>query len=87
MRAKYVIFDGSLCTRTFIFGNETQHKEMAQLMAAVYPGIIPVSAGFVSITEVDSLTDEVKVWGKSDSLNLSSRPEDERIIKNSIKLY
>ena len=87
MKAKYVIFEGACGTRTFIFGNETQHVEMARLMSAVYPGIKPVSAGFCSISEVEWNRDEVKAWGKSESLNLGSRPEDEGIIRSSIRHY
>jgi hypothetical protein len=79
MTAKYVIVNG----RAIVFSAAIVHKTM------VKPFETAEGAGFVRFFakvdvngEVESV--EAHAFGKSESLEVSSRPEDSRIITNQI---
>lgn len=67
MQMKFVIFQDDMGLKPVVFPRDIIHVEMVN----VCPGII-VSAGFVDITTKE-------IWGSSNSIGISSRPEDVEI--------
>ena len=67
---KYVIFKRGDLKHVVLCADHTSHSSL------MVEGAKPVSAGFVSITDKG-----VSCFGSSDSLNLSSKPEDDILVK------
>lgn len=70
---KYIIFTGTLHAEPVIFPMVQQHDDMAEALKDRCGK--PVSAGFVDITD-----GVMSAHGESDSLGISSRPQDSQII-------
>lgn len=70
---KYIIFDGRLNETPIIFSDREIHFDVAK---ALIPAFGPVvSAGFCGFTESGW-----EVHGKSVSLGVGNRPEDQKIL-------
>lgn len=77
--AKYIITDNPVWgERAIIFDNGFAHNEFKNLN--------PISAGFVDIKSNNGVV-EVSCYGKSTSLRLDSRPEDDAIVLRSLQLH
>lgn len=77
MQMKYIITDKNAFA---IFSDTQSHTDMARGMWGE-----PVGAGFCTIqAEADSSRANVHCFGKSTTLHLESRPEDENIINYKI---
>ena len=83
MKLKYVVFDEAF---PVVFGEYAQHSEVKIGLACK-----PTSAGFFTMTEVDtpdgskfcsSRMIEVNLYGESVSLNLKPKPDDKRVLEN-----
>lgn len=74
---KYIIFEGRLHAEPLIFTTTQEHAELARVMEPTLGK--PVSAGFLDLT-----LGEVSAYGRSDSLDIESRPEDSLIINKLI---
>lgn len=71
----------------FIFPDDVVHAEMAQSVVAPLARMTgamakPVSAGFISMT-----TEGWRCFGKSESLHLESRPEDNDLLRLHLKRH
>lgn len=74
---KYVLFAAPGCVgHVFVFDDTFKHTDVAQMMRNTFCGIIPISAGFISIDRSD-YEKPVTVWGESISLGLKSRGEED----------
>ena len=75
MDSKYIVFNGpGSGLFPVIFPPNVKHSMIASAMHERYPGIEPVSAGFVSL----SLASEYfNCYGESQSLKLGSDPEQD----------
>ena len=62
-----------------VFPEGITHSVIVEQLQKVYPGLVPVSAGFVSLTEDGFVT-----YGKSESLHLTSRPYDADIFDEEL---
>jgi len=70
MDTKYIIFNGPGSGEfPVLFPQHIKHSMMAQCVMSSYPGIIPVRAGFVSLSIGG---DYFNCYGKSKSLELES---------------
>jgi hypothetical protein len=69
--AKYIIWDDGLAECAIVFNNHLTHADMALQL-----NINPISAGFVKFDG-----NEIMAFGESVSLQLKSRQEDSRIIR------
>lgn len=83
-RTKYVVIEQMGALVPIIFSNLMSHDTFKHLR--------PKSAGFayiavVGMTGNDRLAMRVSVSGKSDSLNLGSRPEDAELIRKAVVWY
>lgn len=68
MRTKYIIFDGKY---PIILSEESSHNEVSDL------GRKPTSAGFVNFfSEMGEV--DVYCYGRSESLNIGSNPDNDR---------
>ena len=76
-RCKYVMFDWQTGEVPILFPSQIGHNEIVQMVKSVYPGIEPVSAGFVSPDKT--------CYGESVSIKLSSRKVDTNIVKIMFK--
>ena len=95
-RIKYIIMEVSDGETTeilpIVFPCNLVHKEMYRAARNSYYGTIGgartiycVAAGFISIDESIPLSEEsIEVFGKSETLNVSSRPEDAKLIYNML---
>lgn len=72
-RCKYVMFDWGSSEVPILFPAHIGHNEIARMIQSVYPGIPPISAGFVSHDQ--------KCYGMSSSLKLHSRKIDTAIVR------
>lgn len=79
---KYVVIRAKMGNLTreipIIFPNDLTHKDVARAVVKMIPEAkdgVPVSAG-----EVNSFALGAKPFGKSVTLGLSARPEDEQLI-------
>lgn len=86
MKAKYVIFDIDGLEQPIVFPELITHRDLAMRIRGE-----PVSAGFVVLTTTTvEGTIEPKAeagyycYGRSESLNLDSRPEDSDILNKLI---
>lgn len=75
MESKYIIIDNDLQVFAVCFPGFIEHAQMA----SHWPKEYCIRAGFMTITD-----DDVNVYGKSTSLNLSSDPSDAIVIKRSL---
>lgn len=74
---KYIIVENEFGIEVaLVFDGTLIHKEVAHRLRA-----IPVSAGFVYFT-----VNGARCHGRSESLNLDGRPEDEAIINKSLNI-
>lgn len=71
MKIKYVIIDG---ISPVIFSSGIPHKDLQKL------GTI-TAAGFLKFYSMDSRDIDIAVYGKSESLEMHSQPEDAEVIK------
>jgi len=76
MELKYVITDKNCFA---IFSTTAEHRDVATGLWGK-----PMGAGFCTIAEGNVRHCNVHCYGKSVSLNLSARPEDEEIINHKI---
>lgn len=68
---KYVIFEEpSGVEYPIVFPDLVKHDFIVQCVNTAYPGIKPISAGFCNVSG--------EAWGKSISLNMKSRPIEDR---------
>ena len=77
--AKYVIIRGGLFgqERAIIFDRDLSHNQFDDAIAA----------GFVSFSENEDGHILVKTFGKSESLDLSSRPEDALLVCHALNAF
>lgn len=78
-RIKYVIVKEAGFEIPILFSHLMEHSRFRHWGG----GDKVVSAGFVGVYNKKMVL-SVSVWGKSDSLNIASRPEDAEIIKQSL---
>lgn len=71
-KMKYVVVDTGLVDAIIVFPDVIQHNQFA-----MFPGEI-LSAGFISMNSDGKWS----CWGKSVSLGLNSRPEEDSAIAN-----
>lgn len=77
MRAKYVMFQDELGTKTFrLFPSLQDHSDLAREVRSHKPGLTPVSAGFVTFNRDDGFI----AYGMSVTLKLTSDPDDSKIM-------
>lgn len=88
MPLKYVIVETDLGDCSVVFGSALAHDAVARAMVRELGGSV-VSAGFCNLREDDGsgYPAEYKTcaYGGSTSLDLVSRPEDERILEITLK--
>lgn len=71
MKMKYVVLDDGLNDNIIVFPETIQHSSFAMFSGTI------LSAGFISYTD-----GKWSCWGKSISLGLDSRPEEDSDIAN-----
>jgi hypothetical protein len=75
---KYIVYDH---WKVILFSEHLPHAEVDRVLRENFKDLRrPTSAGFCSIEN-----GKVKVFGKSESMNLSSRPDDIEIIEHAIQ--
>jgi hypothetical protein len=75
--AKYIVTYHNRFETIFMFPNFVTHVEFAERMS-VHPTAI-LSAGFVVLTTDELGNPTVSTYGKSESLDIKSRPEDKNL--------
>jgi len=83
-KCKYICgtLPGSNVPDAIIFPSTITHADMAQ-----WTGMTVLGAGFVSIdTSEYGVKVQVSPYGRSESLDIDSRPQDEKFIKRSLNL-
>lgn len=72
---KYIIVDDGMMEKPVIFDDATDHSQMASDLFGFKKDV--VSAGFVSFSK-----DGLQCYGRSVSLNIKSRPEEDSKLIN-----
>jgi hypothetical protein len=79
MRWKYIVFDTHMAGVTpLLFPEHVSHADLKN----AFQGAPIVSAGFVDFNDVEG---KLHCTGKSDTLGVCSRPEDEVLVNRLIK--
>lgn len=79
-KLKYIRFETRLADSVFLFPTWENHADVAARL-----GYKPVSAGFVRVTVDDQGVIQVHTYGRSESLNMESDPEDAQLIRFMLK--
>ena len=77
MNIKYIVFKKDNGDFPVIFPAMIKHSMIAESIQSKYPGIVPISAGFV-----EALPGRWISYGKSASLKLKSNPEIDNDLLN-----
>jgi len=77
--AKYVMFDWPTCSYVpILFPPCVRHSDIVKMVKEVYPGVEPISAGFV---EYDKESNKMRCYDESTTLKLScENPRDTNLI-------
>lgn len=79
-KLKYIRFESRLADSVFLFPTWENHADVAFRLRYK-----PVSAGFVSVTVDAQGMIQVTTYGRSESLNMESDPEDAELITRMLK--
>ena len=76
---KYIVIQTESYSLPFIFSDISVHKDVATNLTYNYPDAKVVGAGFVSV-----INDKFSCWGRSVSLCITSRKEEDSAILNQM---
>jgi len=86
LRSKYVSYSAGYVEAALVFSEAIGHDEVAGMIKAKYSGSEILGAGFVNVFTRGDFEVVAECYGKSASLNMESRLEDDLLVKYALGL-